>query len=164
MTVNLLESMPSESSTVKEAIDWFDSGEYQFNPLDGDSTEYVAWLHDFATQYPSATITEYLDWLALMDVQDEMPAKGAEQGILLMTCHASKGLEFPCVIVAGCNEGVMPSKQAAKLEDTGIEDERRLMYVAATRAMHKLVLAVRPEREGSGERPSRFLAEMGIPF
>lgn len=161
LTVDILEAMPSESGTVKEALDWFDSGGYQFDPLDGYGPEYCQWLELYSAQYPTATITDYLDWLALVDVQDEMPAKDEEPGILLMTCHASKGLEFPCVIVAGCNEGIMPSKQAVKAGDAGIEDERRLMYVAATRAMRTLILAVRPEKEGSGECPSRFLMELG---
>ena len=162
LSVDILEAMPSESGTVKEALDWFSSGGYQFDPLDGYGPEYSMWLETYATQYPTATLTDYLDWLALVDVQDEIPAKDEEPGILLMTCHASKGLEFPYVIVAGCNEGVMPSKQAAKLGETGIEDERRLMYVAVTRAMRTLILAVRPEKEDSRECPSRFLAELGV--
>lgn len=162
MTVDILEAMPSESGTVKEALGWFGSDGYQFDPLDGYGPEYCQWLELYAAQYPTATITDYLDWLALVDVQDEMPAKDEEPGILLMTCHASKGLEFPCVIVAGCNEGVMPSKQAVKAGEVGIEDERRLMYVAATRAMRTLILAVRPEKEVSGEPPSRFLTELAL--
>lgn len=162
LSVQALATFPAESSTMQEALSWFKSTEgYAFDPADGDSLEFCQWLEDFIGQYPTATILEYLDWLALVDVQDEMPAKDEEVGVLLMTCHASKGLEFPCVIVAGCNEGVMPSKQAAKLGEAGIEDERRLMYVAVTRAMRKLILAVRPERENFGERPSRFLAELG---
>lgn len=162
LTVDILEAMPSESDTVKVALDWFGSDGYQFDPLDGYGPEYCQWLELYAAQYPTATITDYLDWLALVDVQDEMPAKDEEPSILLMTCHASKGLEFPCVIVAGCNEGIMPSKQAVKAGDAGIEDERRLMYVAVTRAMNQLILAVRPEKEGSGEPPSRFLTELGL--
>lgn len=162
LTVDILEAMPSENSTVKDVLGWFCSGGYRFDPLDGYGPEYCQWLELYAAQYPTATITDYLDWLALVDVQDEMPTKDEEPCILLMTCHASKGLEFPCVIIAGCNEGVMPSKQAVKLGDEGIEDERRLMYVAVTRAMNQLILAVRPEKEGSGESPSRFLTELGL--
>lgn len=163
LSVDILEAMPSESSTVKDVLGWFHSGGYRFDPLDGHGMEYCEWLEAYATQYPTATVTEYLDWLALVGVQDEMPAKDEEPGILLMTCHASKGLEFPCVIIAGCNEGVMPSKQAVKSGDADdMEDERRLMYVACTRAMHSLILAVRPEKEGSGESPSRFLTELGL--
>ncbi len=162
LNVDILEAMPSESSTVKEALDWFGSGGYQFDPLDGYGPEYCQWLELYAAQYPTATITDYLDWLALVDVQDEMPARDEEPCILLMTCHAAKGLEFPCVIIAGCNEGIMPSKQAVKAGEAGIEDERRLMYVAVTRAKDLLILAVRPEKEGTGECPSRFIAESGL--
>lgn len=161
LSVDILEAMPSESGTVNEALDWFGSG-YRFEPQDGERAEFLNWLKTYATQYPTHTLPEYLDWLALADVQDEMPAKDEEPAILLMTCHASKGLEFPCVIVAGCNEGILPGKQAVKAGNAGIEDERRLMYVACTRAMNQLILAVRPEKEGSGESPSRFLAEIGI--
>lgn len=156
-----LAGLPTESSTVQDARAWLES-KYRFDPLDGAGTEYFLWLDEYARQHPGDTIAAYLDWLALVDVQDEMPAKDEEPGILLMTCHAAKGLEFPCVIIAGCNENVMPSKQAVKAGDTGIEDERRLMYVAVTRAMNQLILAVRPEKEGSGEPPSRFLTELGL--
>ncbi len=158
-----LEAMPTENSTVRDAFIWIAPGGYRFDASDGDDgSDYLDWLSAFINQYPTAAIAEYLDWLALVDVQDEMPAKNEEPCVLLMTCHASKGLEFPVVIVAGCNEGVMPSKQAARIGDTAIEDERRLMYVAVTRAMDRLVLAVRPEKEDSGESPSRFLAEMNL--
>ncbi|WP_165175869.1 ATP-dependent helicase [Desulfovibrio sp. ZJ369] len=169
LNADILEAMPSASSTVKEALDWFGSGGYQFDPLDGYGPEYCQWLELYAAQYPTATITDYLDWLALVDVQDEMPARDEEPCILLMTCHAAKGLEFPCVIIAGCNEGVLPGRQALTAETKGdtaaIEDERRLMYVAVTRAKDRLILAVRPEKEGkegAGERPSRFIAESGL--
>jgi len=81
-----------------------------------------------------------------------------------MTIHAAKGLEWPVVIVAGCNEGLLPSKQAIATGE--IEQERRLMYVAMTRARDELILAIRPERKegprGSVyENPrSRFVEEM----
>ena len=61
-----------------------------------------------------------------------------------MTVHASKGLEWPVVIVAGCNEGILPSKQSLGSGD--VEAERRLMYVAMTRAKDSLILTVRPEQ------------------
>ena len=119
-----------------------------------------------------ANIGEYLYWLALVDVQDEIePWDDSERMVTLMTCHASKWLEFPVVIVAGCNEGILPGKQAIKAGEAAIEDERRLMYVAVTRAKGLLQLAVRPvdkvvmETSGTqqAEPPSRFLKEMGIP-
>jgi len=106
-------------------------------------------------------LCSYLDWLATYDIQDEIKAEEAE-GITLMTIHAAKGLEWPVVIVAGCNEGILPSKQA--LNNGDLEAERRLMYVAMTRAKDQLILTVRPEKEEKHGRlfespRSRFIAE-----
>jgi DNA helicase-2/ATP-dependent DNA helicase PcrA len=79
-----------------------------------------------------------------------------------MTIHSSKGLEFPVVIVAGMNEGILPSKQAISSGD--IEAERRLAYVAMTRARDQLILTVRPETTEANGRTynspiSRFIGE-----
>ena len=121
------------------------------------------WLCDWSIAHPTATVEEYLEWIALIDVADEMPSKDDAPTILLMTCHAAKGLEFPVVIVFGANEGIMPSKQAMRGGEFAIEDERRLMYVAATRAEKKLILAIRPQQsETTDEGPSRFIPEMGL--
>lgn len=165
LPVEMLAAMPSEGDTTAKALEWFTSGGYRFDPADGERQDFLDWLNAYASEHPVDTIAAYLDWLALADVQDELPAGEEEPGILLMTCHASKGLEFPCVIIAGCNEGVLPGRQALTAEKKGdaaaIEDERRLMYVAVTRARDTLILAVRPEKEG-GEAPSRFLSEMSL--
>jgi superfamily I DNA/RNA helicase len=106
------------------------------------------------------TLQSYLKWLATYDIQEEVNEDNT--GINLMTVHAAKGLEWPVVIIAGCNEGVLPSKQAIK--DNDIEGERRLAYVAWTRAEKQLLLTVRPEKkEYQGklfESPaSRFIEE-----
>jgi len=163
LPVERLETMPSEDDATANALEWFASGGYLFDPADGDSQSFLDWLGDYISEHPLDTIADYLDWLALVDVQDEMPGRDEEPAILLMTCHASKGLEFPCVIIAGCNESVLPGKQAVAAEKKGdtaaIEDELRLMYVAVTRARDTLILAVRPEDD---ERSSRFLAELGM--
>lgn len=111
------------------------------------------------------SIKAYLDWLATYDIQDEIEEKEAE-GVKLMTVHAAKGLEWPMVVVAACNEGILPSKRATDQDD--IEAERRLMYVAMTRARDNLILAVRPEikEDRAGRKHhtpvSRFVAEAGV--
>lgn len=115
---------------------------------------------------PSGTVEEYLSWLATYDLQDELKAKEKEDAIMLMTVHAAKGLEWPTVIVAGVNEGTLPSKQSMG-SDAAMEAERRLAYVAMTRAENNLILAVRPEEKIVNGRTyrapvSRFVAEAGL--
>ncbi|AJE04455.1 UvrD-helicase domain-containing protein [Geobacter pickeringii] len=82
------------------------------------------------------------------------------EGVALMTLHAAKGLEFPVVFLAGCEEGLLP---CALWQDADLEEERRLFYVGMTRAREALVLTAAVERPwcGPGERPlSRFVAEI----
>ena len=81
------------------------------------------------------------------------PQKNAE-GLQLMTMHASKGLEFQTVIVPECNEGKIPSDKSKTQAE--IEEERRMFYVAMTRAKHKLCLVYHDKKTGK-DAPSRFL-------
>jgi DNA helicase-2/ATP-dependent DNA helicase PcrA len=87
--------------------------------------------------------------------------------ISLMTLHSSKGLEFPVVILVGCEEGIFPSKRAleeSEWEDSAIEEERRLCYVGMTRAMRYLTMTHVSVRRIYGQvqvaAPSRFLGEI----
>jgi DNA helicase-2/ATP-dependent DNA helicase PcrA len=122
-------------------------------------------IMDFISKYAedkrNPTVQGYLDWLATIDIQDEV--KEDYDGLTLMTIHAAKGLEWDTVIVAGCNEEILPSKQAIREGD--VQEERRLAYVACTRARDTLVMTVRPEvTELNGriyENPvSRFINEL----
>lgn len=86
--------------------------------------------------------------------------------VKLMTMHASKGLEFPAVFVTGMTEGIFPSSRTLEeRKDAGLEEERRLCFVALTRAMQKLYLTESEghtsEGKNSIKRPSRFLYDMG---
>lgn len=72
--------------------------------------------------------------------------------------HASKGLEFDTVFIADCNEGVIPYRD--KNEVKCIDEERRLFYVAMTRAKHNLYIMYIREKHGKRQRPSRFLKEI----
>lgn len=76
-------------------------------------------------------------------------------GVHLITMHASKGLEFPVVYLPCLNEGVIPVRSA--YTDAGIEEERRLLYVAMTRAKEELILMYAKGLPGQDRRPSRFL-------
>ena len=82
----------------------------------------------------------------------------AESGVALMTMHGAKGLEYDTVFIIQGNEGVVPYKKA-KTEDE-IEEERRLFYVAMTRAKQKLVISYVKEKNGKEVNPSRFVNEL----
>ena len=124
------------------------------------SPESLAFIQKWTSEH-SDDIASYLDWLATFDVQDEI--KCEIEGITLSTIHAAKGLEWPVVIVAGCNEGIIPARPNDPDE---IEGERRLMYVAMTRAMDQLMLTVRPTEsiDAAGRvhksPESRFIMEL----
>ena len=67
--------------------------------------------------------------------------KSASRGrVSLMTIHQAKGLEFKCVIVPGLNEGILPHVNSIEQMIMNLEEERRLMYVAMTRAMERLII------------------------
>ncbi len=85
-------------------------------------------------------------------------AKKRGLNINLMTAHASKGLEFSCVFIIGLQEGLFPHHR--NMKDPGAEEERRLMYVAMTRAKERLYLIT--VSSGHGKRPSRFASEAVI--
>jgi len=113
-----------------------------------DSDPIMSFIADFnkGRPLPERTVSAYLEWLSTYDVQDEIPPADPDgTGVVtLATIHGAKGLEWPYVILAGCNEGILPSDRAVDAGD--IEEERRLAYVAITRARDALTLAVRPER------------------
>ena len=103
------------------------------------------------------TLEHYLARAALFTNADT-----AEQGdrVKLMTVHAAKGLEFPCVFLCGMNEGVFPSRKVRTRQ--AMEEERRLAFVAVTRAEKELYLSEADGRnfDGSPRYPSRFLLEI----
>lgn len=103
----------------------------------------------------------FLDKAAL-DAGDTQ-AQDHEDAVQLMTMHAAKGLEFPLVFIAGMEEGLFPHRMSADSLE-GLEEERRLCYVAITRACRKLYLCHAESRRLHGEenlsRPSRFIREI----
>jgi DNA helicase-2/ATP-dependent DNA helicase PcrA len=100
------------------------------------------------------TLEPYLSHVSLMTGTDTVTGKNA---VKLMTVHTAKGLEFPTVFLCGLAEGVFPSKKTATLE--GMEEERRLAFVAVTRAENALFLSDAEGRnlDGSFRYPSRFI-------
>lgn len=112
---------------------------------------------------PSLTIESFLHEVALMQDSNNSSTDQEQAPLFLMTLHAAKGLEFDYVIVAGLEEGILPSTRSLQ-EVEGIEEERRLLYVGITRAREWLLLSYAKTRfiYGSVEeqRRSRFLEEI----
>lgn len=120
----------------------------------------VVTYEEEATSEP--TLSEFLEEVSLVadiDSYDE-----AEEKIVLMTLHGSKGLEFPYVYLTGMEEGIFPSYRSINEGEEDIAEERRLCYVGITRARKKLALTAARERMINGEtmysRQSRFINEI----
>ena len=115
-------------------------------------------VHEFETTCgEEATIESYLKYIALFTNSDT-----AEAGdkVKLMTVHTAKGLEFPYVFLCGMNEGIFPSRKTATRE--GMEEERRLAFVAVTRAEKELYITEAEGRnfDGTPRYPSRFILDI----
>ena len=115
----------------------------------------------FADEAEAGTLDAFLAHAALE--AGEHQAIAGNDALQLMTVHASKGLEFHAVFISGLEEGLFPHEQSAG-EVNGLEEERRLMYVAITRARRRLYLSHTQSRMLHGQvrynMPSRFLDEL----
>ncbi|MBZ5639776.1 MAG: UvrD-helicase domain-containing protein [Acidobacteriia bacterium] len=129
-----------------------------------DRMDNVRALISAAAEYQEETgegrLQGFLDRSALVSDADEV---GARPGITLMTVHCAKGLEFPVVFLAGLEENLFPHSRSRDSDDE-LEEERRLCYVAMTRARERLLLSRAEVRRIQGEPvhagPSRFLFEI----
>ncbi|MBQ9630276.1 MAG: UvrD-helicase domain-containing protein [Treponema sp.] len=105
----------------------------------------------------------YLNRITLMS-RDDIEEEGGTGKVNLMTIHASKGLEFPVVFIAGAEEGLIPHARSFEENDGNVEEERRLFYVAITRARDKLYISSCQKRKKMQSlvecTPSRFLEEI----
>ena len=109
------------------------------------------------------SLSGYLASIALYTDVDSMDRE--EDSVILMTIHSAKGLEFPVVYVVGMEEGLFPGLRSIGEQDE-MEEERRLCYVAFTRAKNRLVVSHARQRmlygKTTANRPSRFLEESGL--
>ena len=138
------------------------------DPQDASRVENLAELHSvagaFAADAPGGTLADFLERVALVADSDQVPAEGERGGqVTLMTVHTAKGLEFPVVFVTGMEDGTFPHQRS--LGDEGeLEEERRLAYVAITRARERLYLTRAAVRSAWGTPqempPSRFLDDI----
>jgi len=101
-----------------------------------------------------ATLAQFMDQTALVSDQDELDDE--QPKINLMTIHAAKGLEFHSVFVMGLEEGVFPNQRSLDSHPNALEEERRLYYVAITRAEKRLYLSHARRRQTFGTTTSNF--------
>ena len=123
--------------------------------------ELVNVAEEFQPEDETNPLGEFLQQVALVSDLDNMDEE--LNNVTLMTLHASKGLEFPTVFIAGMDEGIFPSQRTVDVPSE-LEEERRLMYVGITRAKDKLYLVSSKRRQTWGEyryyNPSRFIEEI----
>jgi DNA helicase-2/ATP-dependent DNA helicase PcrA len=115
--------------------------------------ELVGFIKKWELDNPEQNFSALIDRISLDSETKEEKGKAS---VYLLTMHNAKGLEFPTVIVSGINSTYMPLFLRKERED--IEEERRLFYVASTRAVNQLIVST------GSEKPSRFLAKVNSPF
>ena len=156
-TANVEEVINSVRQFVEERKNDYVEGLMAEGSLEGDADD----IPD--SEVPGNGLSDYLENIALLsavDVSDE----DSDNKIALMTVHSAKGLEFPYVYVAGMEENLFPSV-ANMTSATELEEERRLFYVAVTRAGKALTISYAATRMRNGKTeqnpPSRFIKELG---
>lgn len=119
-------------------------------------------LMEYQNNNEDASLEQYLQEITLFSGQDEI-----EEGdfVSLMTVHTAKGLEYDNVFIYGFVEGTFPSNRSIEESEDGIEEERRIAYVAITRAKKRLYVSYNSEYSFTSKtfgQPSRFIKEMDI--
>ncbi|UUM19586.1 MULTISPECIES: ATP-dependent helicase [unclassified Mycoplasma] len=168
---------------ISETINWFLSEIKYYEHIENNKNirgsaldnvnELIESIKNWEQNNPQGTLGDYLNMVSLLSAADE--GDNSNNYVSLMTIHSAKGLEFDNVFVVGLTEGIFPSikvinnqeKAISYLnsEDSPIEEERRLAYVAITRARKNLFISdSRGHLVGSDtpKSPSRFIKEMGI--
>lgn len=127
----------------------------------------AVFVQDSQEQGLGISISDYLQMASLATDFDRNTAEKDADQVNMMTIHSAKGLEFPVVFIAGLEEGLFPSEMSAEVPRE-LEEERRLFYVALTRAERQVVLTYAKSRFRNGRmefsRPSRFIREIPQQF
>lgn len=155
---NIIEKMLNDLGYFKYLSDDEDNGEERVENV----KELIGTIKAF---FISNTNSEFSDFILNASLQASSDEVENGDYVSLMTVHTAKGLEFDTVFIYGFNDGVFPSQRAIEDSRNGIEEERRLAYVAITRAKKKLYITCNQDFshvQGSILKPSRFLSEAGI--
>ena len=119
-------------------------------------------IAQYELESDNPSLSEFLEEIALINDIDSL--ENDSDRVILMTIHSAKGLEFPNVYLVGLEEGIFPGNQSIYAGESEIEEERRLAYVAITRAKNKLTITNTQSRMLFGmtsrNMPSRFLREI----
>jgi DNA helicase-2/ATP-dependent DNA helicase PcrA len=123
--------------------------------------ELVNAAHEFTSESDDPSLGAFLESVALLADGDRV--EDSTDVVTLMTVHTAKGLEYPYVFITGCEDGLLPHVTSME-EDDGVEEERRLFYVALTRAQEQVFMTSASNRRRFGSMepciPSRFLSEI----
>jgi len=126
-----------------------------------NTAELISVAHKYDELEPGISLSIFLEEISLIADIDSMDEK--DNAVTMMTVHSAKGLEFPYVFISGLEEGIFPHNRSM-LDRSELEEERRLMYVAMTRAMDKLYFLHARTRMLYGESrtnaPSQFLEDI----
>lgn len=124
--------------------------------------QFVSSVKEYVALNPDANLNDYLQNITLSSENDEIGEGGA---VTIATVHAVKGLEFKVVFIVGLEEGIFPISRALN-SGAELEEERRLLYVALTRAEEKLYISHASKRyiyrQSQYQSPSRFARELGL--
>ncbi len=140
----------------------------KFDPKDEDDQKKIENIKELKSVAASFTnLNDFLENVALVQqeysIQEKNKKRENRDGVRLMTLHSSKGLEFEAVFLVGFEEGILPHSRSM-IEDSEVEEERRLCYVGVTRAKDYLYISYAVRRlffgKSSLNEPSRFLADI----
>lgn len=163
--VQVLNTLISESSYEKEvdrAANTPEEREMRWNNVQ----ELVNAFATFVDNNKNPSLLGFLDEVALnaAELESDKDKQLEKNAIVLMTLHASKGLEFPVCYMVGMEEGILPHRRSLEADGDDVSEERRLTYVGVTRAQELLSLSLSLSRMKWGKaretKPSRFLFEM----
>ncbi|MCK9368741.1 UvrD-helicase domain-containing protein [Candidatus Dojkabacteria bacterium] len=160
--INVLQSIEYILEEIRY-VEWIDDGSEQAE----SRIENINELKNVASSYIRDTVDNstsvFLQEISLIEQEQDKTNGKKGSALTLMTLHSSKGLEFPCVIIMGMEEGILPHMRSFSSEKE-MEEERRLCYVGITRAKERLWLTFADGRSTYGgysnQIPSRFLADI----
>ncbi|MCL2587251.1 MAG: ATP-dependent helicase [Firmicutes bacterium] len=160
-SIDSLESLAGEFLKITGLVNAWKTGKEEDDRRIDNLYELMNAIVQFALDNPDATLSEYLQTVSIN------VGETGDQGdrVVISTIHGAKGLEFKNVFVVGLEDGIFPLERA-KHSFSEMEEERRLLYVAITRAMDNLTLSCASSRFHRGERnysnASRFIAELEL--